>query len=391
MRVPRQAWALPAIAAALVCACREDLPPFEANDRPPVDSSAVRLTSSPNDDRSPAWSANGDTLFFSAEGTGELSGNPGVLLAVPRLSGAARIALETIQSPNAREIPWLVTPAADPTSPRLAFIEIVRLWDPHACSLDLTRLVCAPELDEPSARRPPLHLVTLHIRGRAASGPLDEDTALELRLAGVELQSEGGVNTSIVHNYPFQQVFTQETGYSFRASWAPDGERVAVSDGLRILIWRVGQAADTVPGTADGVWPSWSPAGEWIAFTRLERADSSFATCDYIGGLGVPACTQVRTDYLPGRRILTIVRADGSGLTELGEGEEAAWAPDGGALFFRRDDRIWHSAPDGTNAVAIPRTEGGREPAVSPDGRYLAIAKRVAEGNHDIWILALEP
>jgi Tol biopolymer transport system component len=274
----------------------------------------------------------------------------------------------------------------------MAFVEIVSLWDPHACSLDLTELSCVPDLDEPSARRPPLQRIAVHVRRFAASGSLDEDSSLVLRLAGVELENTGAVNTSIVHNYPFQQLFAEQRAPSFRPSWSPDGERVALSDGLRILVWVVGQESlDTVPGTEDGAWAAWSPNGDRIAFSRLERVDSTNATCDYIGGLGVPACTQVRTDYLPGQPTVTLVCPDGSDLTVVGVGDEPAWAPDGSALYFRRDDQIWRSAPDGSGASPIPQTQGGREPAISPDGLYLAMAKRVAEGNHDIWIIRLEP
>ena len=76
---------------------------------------------------------------------------------------------------------------------------------------------------------------------------------------------------------------------------------------------------------------------------------------------------------------------------ELGEGEDPAWSQDGRTLFFRRDDRIFRSGLDGSGAVPIADTQGGRSPAVSPDGRYLAFARRKAlGGDYDVWLVRLQ-
>jgi Tol biopolymer transport system component len=94
---------------------------------------------------------------------------------------------------------------------------------------------------------------------------------------------------------------------------------------------------------------------------------------------------------MPGRHVISIVQPDGSGLTELGEGDEPAWSPDGSTIYFRHADQIWRMAADGSGTEPIPGTDGGREPAVSPDGALLAFARESRFGDYDIWVTRLEP
>ncbi len=209
-------------------------------------------------------------------------------------------------------------------------------------------------------------------------------------MPGARLEGEG-VRTVIVNDYPYQRLFADGAGPTFRASWSPDGQRLVLSNGLQLHIWTIGEdTATPVPGTADGVTPAWSPDGEWIAFTRIERADSTGAHCDYRGQFNVLVCVQERTDYVEGRHILSLVHPDGSGVRDLGDGDEPAWSPDGSTLYFHREGRIWRSELDGSNAVPVPETEGGHEPAIAPDGRFLAFTRRSDTGTYDVWVTALE-
>ena len=93
---------------------------------------------------------------------------------------------------------------------------------------------------------------------------------------------------------------------------------------------------------------------------------------------------------MPGAHILALTRPDGSDLTELGEGDEPAWSPNGNLIFFRRDDRIWSIRPDGSETTEVPGTQDGREPAVSPDGSKLAFARLNRAGDYDIWVIVLD-
>jgi TolB protein len=177
----------------------------------------------------------------------------------------------------------------------------------------------------------------------------------------------------------------------FRPSWSPDGSRLVFSDGLRLLLWTPGSAGATaIANTADGVSPAWSPDGQNIAFTQLQRGDSTVETCDVAEG-PKNTITHIRTGYRPGARRLVLIRPDGGGRVEPGEGEDPAWSQDGRTLFFRRDDRIYRSGVDGSGAVPIADTQGGWSPAVSPDGRYLAFARRNGiDGDYDVWLVRLQ-
>ncbi|MEE9155266.1 MAG: hypothetical protein V3U38_01365 [Gemmatimonadota bacterium] len=384
-----------ALVAANAQACTRDPDLFEAVDHDEnVGGSPAQLTFSSVNDRSPAWSAAGDSIYYSAEGGGHLPPDRGVLVGIPVAGGVSERILTNAQLEGDGLEHWLVTPALAPDGESLAFVEILSLWDPHPCVLGLTVLFCLPISDEADVRRPPVRQIALHARRFDATEPLETDPTLTLFMPGVTLDTVpnpplNDILRSNVRNYPYQQLFVQEQAFSFRTTWSPAGEVVAFSDGIGIRFWNVG--ADTsvfVSGTEDGVWPAWSPDGQWIAFSRLERADSTNTSCVYSGGFG-PVCSQERTDFIIGAHRLSLVRPDGSEVIDLGEGDEPAWSPDGSTIFFRRADQIWRSAADGSGAVAILGSENGREPAISPDGQFLAFSKLNASGDYDIWVFAL--
>jgi dipeptidyl aminopeptidase/acylaminoacyl peptidase len=378
--------------AALALACRGDVSPFSAADRPGrAEQAALRLTFSRLDDRTPTWSPNGDSVYYAAVGFEGFSAEASVLVAVPRLGGAARPITRNVQIPGGLER-RLVAAAVAPDGARFAYAEVGPPW-PDPCPN--TVISCQPALGDPSL--PPLRQVTLRVRRFDATGAVELDPALTVDLPGVLFDDDPFAlpREHVVRYYPFHQLYARERASIFRPSWSPDGERLVYSDGLQLYVWEVGAPSGSpIPNTTDGVTPAWSPDGEWIAYTRLERADSSNAFCVYVPPVPPPGlgytCSQERTDYVMGRRILTVIRPDGGEARELGDGEEPAWSPDGRTLFFRREDRIWRMAIDGSGAESLPFTDGGREPAVSPDGRRLAFARRSQAGDYDIWVLTFE-
>jgi hypothetical protein len=383
---------LGATIASISLACRDRVEPYQPVDRPQNPASPVRLTYSPDDDRTPGWSLNGDTVYYSAESEPEevfpaWTPREWTLMKQLRTGSAAEIVLPNVQSPDSRTEHWLTSPALDPASMGLAFIEISELWAPHTCPLSFGPPSCSPQLNEEQSRQPPVREIKVIARRLEATHALDEDESVTIQVAGKE-----GVQTAIIHYHPFQRLFADQGAVVFRASWSPDGERLVFSDGLSLYTWRVGNGtAEPVPNTEDGAWPAWSPDGAWIAFTRIERAGSTDSFCRYTDIMGAVICTQERTDYLVGPSVLSLVRPDGSDLRELGEGSEPAWSPDGASLVFRRGNTIWSIGTDGTNAETIPGTEGGREPAISPDGSYMALAILSDDGDYDIWTIALVP
>lgn len=374
------------VVAAAITACHGDVEPFSANDRDPKSGFiTLRLTYSPSDDRTPTWSQNGDSIYYAATGFDVFSDESVVLVGVSRLGGAAGMITTNIQVPGTSER-WLVAPQVHPSGQRFAYAEVGPPW-PRACgSIEPS---CSPAID--NTELPRLRDVIVRVRRFDATGSIDSDPFLTVPIPGVVYDFGVSPRGHVVQNYPFHQLFDEEGVSVFRPSWAPTGDRLVYSDGLGLLVWNTSDAPQLVPNTDEGVSPAWSPDGEWIAFTRLERTDSTVILCRYARpDAPIATCGQRRTNYDQGRRLLTLVRPDGSDVTQLGEGEDAAWSPDGTALYFRRGDQIWRSAPDGSGAAPIDFTNGGREPAISPDGLHLAFSKLGERGDYDIWVNSLE-
>lgn len=233
----------------------------------------------------------------------------------------------------------------------------------------------------------------LRARALDRGGPIEADPVLRVEFEGMVFdRSErpfGLEGLWRVRYHPFQVLYQGSRAPAFRPSWSPDGQRVAYSDGLRVLVWMPGEpTAVPLPATEDGIWPAWSPDGQWIAFARVARRDSITGRC-VCRILGEVVHVQERTVYAFDSGVLVLVRPDGTAVKELGEGSEPAWAPDGRTLFFRRAGAIWRMGIEGGSAAAVPGTEGGREPAVSPDGRFLAFVRPGAAGDHDVWVVEL--
>jgi hypothetical protein len=372
--------------------CRGEVDPFTATEREPVSGEAVRLTFNEGDDRTPAWSVDGDSIYYSAEDLQGFGRQPGLLVGVPREGGSATPLLRNVQDPDATAR-WLLAPAISPNQESIAFAEVAKTWPDYlpGCPGGTPAVLCTPIT--PALTLPPLREVILRVRGIDATGPVDADPALSFQARGVSIDLVNFPYNHVLQVFPFQQVFADEGTPVFRPSWSPDADKLVYSDGLGLRIWTIAEdRVDVIRGTEDGVSPAWSPDGSWILFTRLERADSMTAICEIYTPLPPPTLTCVveRTDYTIGRRALNRVRPDGSELQVIGEGEDPAWGPDGMEIFFRLDNAIWRSAADGSGAVQVPGTNRGREPSVSPDGRFLAFSTLGERGDYDIWVIRLE-
>jgi serine/threonine-protein kinase len=161
-----------------------------------------------------------------------------------------------------------------------------------------------------------------------------------------------------------------------RPAISPDGRKIAfryTSPGEttpHIWIYDLDQRTfSRLTSEASNTDPFWSPDGAEVGFSSNR---------------GGPTALYARpVDLSSEARLL---QADPE--ADLWEG---SWTPDGSRLVYRRNTDggadIWHSAPEpGSDAVAIVATPADeRNPALSPDGRWLAYVSD-EEGWWDVYI-----
>lgn len=379
-----------AFAAALtLSACREGPSAFLLEQTPFDSVGGGRLTYNIGDDRSPVWNKTGDSVYYAAEGYPPFRPSPGLLLAAPMNGGVVAPLLEVRQLRSTRGL-YLTGATIAPDGTTAAFIDLVDVTSGSGCAFRCNTLA------DTTLSEPPLAVGVLRVTTLHPNSVTDIDT-LRIPFTGRDLIAApnpfGLPGIWEMRALPFQRRFLRHGSFIFRPSWEPDGRRIVYSDGLRLLIHDT-QTRQTapIPNTIDAIYPAWSPDGQWIAFSQLERRDSTTFDCLCINErLGIILEAHERTVYAHtefGDARLKLIRPDGTDVRDIGAGETPAWTPDGQSLVFRRADQLWRSALDGTQAVRILNTSFGEEPSVSPDGQRVAFA-RLNELHYDIWVVPL--
>ena len=303
------------------------------------------------------------------------------------LAGQPLFAGETVSDVLAavltREPDWRALPAATPASVR-RLLERCLERDPKRRLRDIgeARLaLSAPALEE--AERDAASRSESR-RGTKALWPalvLVLATALafaggyQLRRAPAPAPGAVGSDTTV-------RQLTFEPGLEAEPSFSPDGNYLAYTTNdrgsLDVVVLPVdgGELRRVAATRADEAQPAWSPDGTRIAFVSAQ---------DRGGRLGAVAGLNAMSPFVQGlgADVFIVPSAGGPAVKLVAHAAQPAWTPDGRSIVFSSDRKghwdIWTVAADGGEPRALTDdVEIDYQPAVSPDGQWLAYASVLA-------------
>src|SRR5690554_39973 len=274
--------------------------------------------------------------------------------------------------------------------------------------------------------------------------PLQFDDVFELEFAADPQPSPNGKQIVFVRNWMDRttdrrrsslwimdtdgsnlQALTDRDIDAYSPRWSPSGDRIAFLSGGQIhMLWvdsgRTAQLSTTnnSPGNL-----SWSPNGEWLAFSMFtpkaqtapvnlpgKPAGASWAEpAKYIDSMNYRADG---AGYLaPGYQQLYIMSAQGGSVRQLTDGDfnqggQVAWHPTGEALFFSANrHENWQDQPLNSEIFKLDiasleltqltdRVGPDSQPKVSPNGRLIAYVgfddRRLSNQDNRLYVMDLD-
>jgi hypothetical protein len=375
-RQARAGFALCGLTALVACQPADDALTPPPPEFPASSNGLRRLTYNPGADVTPLWTPDGGAISYVARDLPPAVGR-WLRARVPAEGGTAAVELPAYRFPDFLELLSLERRAAD-SSALFGYYE--RLVPDCPCNIQ----------NWPTSRAMQLAMADLAQPGRGFAGLPQVRLLLEGQAVGSDTIVGGGavtLYTELVR--PALARRRDDVSAVFGPSRSPDGARVALSDGARLFVWTIGDAAPIqVGGLLEAAFPRWSPDGQWIAFTRYPLDRSSAQLCRY--SFGFYTCFARHILFQTDTPTVWLVRPDGSDLTQVTAGEESAWTPDGAALVVRRSGGLVVVDVATGAERQIPGTSGAMEPAISPDGRHVVFVLRT-NGNLDLWTADLSP
>jgi TolB protein len=216
---------------------------------------------------------------------------------------------------------------------------------------------------------------------------------------------------------------TQGKDPEYDAAFSPDGKRLLLAydksspnqgDIEIYMVGREGQELTPVVTTGQQLsheeWPSWSPDGQWFAFTTTRYGNQEVCIARADGKDETRLTSDPALDAHPawspdGRRIafatdrwgdleIAVVDRDGQNLRRLtasrGLDDYPAWSPDGATLAFTSNRGgnldIYVMDPDGQRVHRMTTNPGvDNFPAFSPSGDLTFVSQR--DGGFDVYVL----
>src|SRR5262245_47248486 len=190
--------------------------------------------------------------------------------------------------------------------------------------------------------------------------------------------------------------------------WRPDGSSLLYTwtgspDSGAVLEAPVASAKPVNAGRWTGNYvgfPAWAPDGSRLVYWREGRRDplgpSSIRVSDpegrhdrAVGGVEAAGSREQRLSWMPdGRRIalaafdggIRLLDVDSGEQRRLGAGTRPLVAPDGGAVAFERDGRVWIVRMDGSGERQLTFRGQGLGDSIgawSPDSRRIAFTRQL--------------
>jgi len=210
------------------------------------------------------------------------------------------------------------------------------------------------------------------------------------------------------------QVDSQTSSFLYRASWSPDGTRLAYGQTAlsgdttsHIYVAAVtGTSGTNITTNAEAEQPEWSPDGSTILFSSNRTGNYDVFTMDSAGGNVVNLTNRAHDDgndgahwSKDGQKITftgytSIWRADANGANALqltmGGNGQPRWGSNGLIYYVNNPTsagQIWVTNINGTNQHALTTdTHINQHPVLSPDGTMIAWARAEDSVHFQIWV-----